>query len=104
LRKVVFANRRFYVYSDGSISKSTMLFSEWFDYDSLHFVDEFLRPSDNFLDIGANVGLFTLLASRRMLDSIACIEPGFTQGNGLGRTLRKTRSKRRYFRLQFRTI
>ena len=80
LEIVVFTDRRFYCYPDGFIGNSIRLFSEWADYDSLHFIDEFLHPGDYFLDVGANVGLFTLLASRRIVSGgIVCVEPGRTQ-------------------------
>jgi FkbM family methyltransferase len=53
--------------------------SEWFDWDMLHFLQTFLQPSDNFLDIGANTGLHTLLASTKIDPTkggrITCIEP-----------------------------
>ena len=42
--------------------------SEWFDWDMLHFLKSYLQPGDHFLDIGANTGLHTLLAS-------TCIDP-----------------------------
>ena len=80
LEIMVFTDRRFYCYPDGFIGNSIRLFSEWADYDSLHFIDEFLHPGDYFLDVGANVGLFTLLASRRIVSGgIVCVEPGRTQ-------------------------
>lgn len=57
-----------------------MHFSEWAEYDTLKFIDSFLREEDNFLDIGANVGLFTLLASCHIKrGNIICIEPGAIQ-------------------------
>src|SRR5262249_339561 len=34
-----------------------------FDYDEMHFLLRYLRPEDNFLDVGANVGVYTILAS-----------------------------------------
>lgn len=57
-----------------------MLFSEWAEYDSLKFLDSYLRPGDSFLDVGANVGIFTLLASRHVGSGrLVCIEPGRLQ-------------------------
>lgn len=66
-----------------------MLFSEWSEYDSLHFIRAFLLPGDKFLDIGANVGLFSLLASETVSpNSIYCIEPGTTQQERLEENFR----------------
>ena len=33
------------------------------DWDEMNFLLRFLRPSDGFIDIGANVGFYTVLAS-----------------------------------------
>ncbi|MCP5557986.1 MAG: FkbM family methyltransferase, partial [Verrucomicrobiaceae bacterium] len=45
----------------------------------LHFLKSYLQPGDHFLDIGANTGLHTLLASTCIDPSaggrITCIEP-----------------------------
>ena len=53
--------------------------SEWFDWDMLQFLKSYLQPGDHFLDIGANTGLHTLLASTRIDPAtggqITCIEP-----------------------------
>jgi FkbM family methyltransferase len=38
--------------------------SGWPDYDEMHFVRRYLRPGDGFVDVGANIGIFTLLAAR----------------------------------------
>jgi FkbM family methyltransferase len=35
----------------------------WPDYDEMHFMCRYLRPGDTFLDVGANIGIYTLLAS-----------------------------------------
>ncbi|MCA9149238.1 MAG: FkbM family methyltransferase [Planctomycetales bacterium] len=35
----------------------------WPDYDEMHFVRRYLRPGDAFVDVGTNIGIFTLLAS-----------------------------------------
>lgn len=50
--------------------------SEWFDWDLMHFMAELLRSDDRYLDIGANVGLHVLNASRFVAaDHIICVEP-----------------------------
>lgn len=35
----------------------------WPDWHEMHFLSDLLRPGDAFLDVGANVGLYTLLAA-----------------------------------------
>jgi len=72
----VFGERIYPCYPDSIIAKHVMYHSEWFDYDMLHFMQAFLRPDDHFLDIGANTGLHTLLASTRITrGQITCVEP-----------------------------
>jgi FkbM family methyltransferase len=41
------------------------------------FIAELLQPGDIFIDVGANIGDYTLLASRRVRDSglVCCFEP-----------------------------
>lgn len=76
----IFTDRLINCHPNGFASRSIMLFGEWAEYDSLNFIREFLRPSDTFLDVGANVGLFSLLASETLPpESIICIEPGEIQ-------------------------
>lgn len=95
----IFGDRRLVCRHDEYISNEVMLLSEWYDYDSLHFVDEFLRDNDNFLDIGANVGLYTLLASRRNLKGIVCVEPGLRQSGGLRKNLHANGIKAEVFQI-----
>ena len=79
-RGVIFGDRVFHFYKDGFASNSIKLFGEWNDYDALHFIDTWLRPDHHYLDVGANVGVFTLLASKHVKDSqIVCVEPGRKQ-------------------------
>lgn len=44
-----------------------------FEEDELAFVQDFLRPGMGFLDIGANVGLFSLHAAKILKGSAPCI-------------------------------
>jgi FkbM family methyltransferase len=41
-----------------------MLYTGSFEVETRSFFEAFLRPGDRFLDVGANVGLYTLLAAR----------------------------------------
>ncbi len=75
----VFGCRLYPAYADSIIAKHLMYRSEWFDWDMLHFLQAYLQPSDHFLDIGANTGLHTLLASTRIDPTaggrLTCLEP-----------------------------
>jgi FkbM family methyltransferase len=41
-----------------------MIFQGWFEPTERAFLHAFLRPGDIFVDVGANIGLFTLIAAR----------------------------------------
>lgn len=47
-------------------SASAALYFHWPDWPEMHFLHAYLRPGDRFLDGGANVGLYTLLAYARV--------------------------------------
>jgi FkbM family methyltransferase len=48
----------------GSYSASQAVsFSGWPDFNEMSFLWRYLRPGDAFLDVGANIGLYTLLAA-----------------------------------------
>ncbi len=71
-----FGDRVYPCYTDSIIAKHVMYRSEWFDHDLLFFMRDFLRPDDHFVDVGANTGLHTLLASTRITGGrITCVEP-----------------------------
>ena len=71
-----FGDRVYPCYTDSIIAKHVMYRSEWFDHDLLHFMHDYLRPGDHFLDVGANTGLHTILASTRISSGhITCVEP-----------------------------
>ena len=38
--------------------------SEWHDWDTAKFITSFLRAGDTFVDVGSNIGLYTLPAAR----------------------------------------
>jgi len=70
-----FGNRVYPCYTDSVIARDVMYRSEWFDRDLLFFMRDFLRPDDHFVDVGANTGLHTLLASTRITrGQITCVE------------------------------
>lgn len=53
-----------------SQSASAALYCGLYDYDEMNFLLRYLRESDSFLDIGANIGVYTLLAAARIRDGI----------------------------------
>ena len=48
-----------------SRSASAALYCGLYDYDEMNFLLRFLQNGDSFLDIGANIGIYTLLAARQ---------------------------------------
>ncbi len=58
-------------------SVATFLLRDWTEPE-LRALDRFVRPGDTFLDIGANIGLFTLKAARLCGASgqVIAVEPG----------------------------
>jgi FkbM family methyltransferase len=58
-----------------SQSASAALYCGLYDYDDMNFLLRYLRPEDSFIDIGANIGIYTLLAASRISSgSIYCFE------------------------------
>jgi FkbM family methyltransferase len=53
---------RIRLYTDSRLSKK--IYVDNFEYEERQFVNAFLRPGDTFIDIGANIGLFTLIAAQ----------------------------------------
>ncbi|MEL6458190.1 MAG: FkbM family methyltransferase [Cyanobacteria bacterium J06621_15] len=52
-------------YSD-SQSASAVIYCGLYDYDEMNFLLRYLRDEDLFLDIGANIGVYTLLAASKI--------------------------------------
>ena len=46
-----------------SQSASAAIYCGLYDYDEMIFLLRYLRDEDSFLDIGANIGIYTLLAA-----------------------------------------
>jgi FkbM family methyltransferase len=55
---------RMKLYGDSLLCE--MLYFHDFEPETRRFFDAYLRPGDTFLDIGANIGLYTLAAARRV--------------------------------------
>jgi FkbM family methyltransferase len=54
------------LYFDSHLAKR--IYSEYFEWAELQFLNAFLRSGDLFVDIGANTGLYTLIAAHRVGD------------------------------------
>lgn len=52
---------RMRLYFDSKLSQ--LIYCEDFEWHERQFINTFLRPSDIFVDVGANIGLFTLIAA-----------------------------------------
>ena len=50
-------------FPDSTSSSSVIYFNGLPDYWEMKFIQAYLRPGDNFLDVGANVGVYTVLAA-----------------------------------------
>ena len=50
-------------YSDSHSMSAAYYFSGFPDWWEMRFIADYLRPGDRFLDVGANVGLYSLLAA-----------------------------------------
>jgi len=55
---------KIYLYFDSRLSQ--IIFCHDFEWEERHFLNTFLRQGDVFVDIGANIGLFTLIAAYRV--------------------------------------
>lgn len=62
---------------DSGISRSIVYYTHWFEYHEMHFVASYLRPGDAVMDVGANSGIYSLLASTALKGEgrIDAIEP-----------------------------
>lgn len=49
-----------YCYTDSQLS--VLIFTSTFEENELHFVEKFLKNGDSFADVGANIGLFSIVA------------------------------------------
>ncbi len=60
---VDFHGKKLNCYPDSTSSSSVIYFNGLPDYWEMKFIQAYLRPGDNFLDVGANVGVYTILAA-----------------------------------------
>lgn len=78
---------RYYCLPGNNFCKRMVLYSGLPDYPEMSFMLHYLRPGDGFLDVGANCGIFTLLAAALVGEGgrVEAFEPG----EGAGRWLRR---------------
>lgn len=65
-------------YPDSPSASLVIYCDECPDYHEMQFMRRYLRPGDNFLDVGANIGVYTLLAVSKIGSTgrVLAFEPG----------------------------
>jgi FkbM family methyltransferase len=58
-----FHGKRLKCYPDSTSTSGALYFSGYPDYWEMKFLEAYLKPKDNFLDIGANSGVYSILAA-----------------------------------------
>jgi FkbM family methyltransferase len=58
-----FGSTRLRCYPDSTYASNRFYFSEWVDFTEMRFISRYLRSGDGFIDGGANIGMYTLLAA-----------------------------------------
>lgn len=85
----VFGDLRLRCYPDSIIALHVVQRGEFHDWDTAKFITEFLRAGDIFLDVGANIGLYTLPASRIAENGqVIAVEPSLRNRERLEENLR----------------
>ncbi|MBI2921475.1 MAG: FkbM family methyltransferase [Planctomycetes bacterium] len=69
---------RLKVYPDSGVAKGLVCYSARPEYHEMGLVQHLLRPGDRFVDVGANIGYYTLLAAALVGPSgaVEAFEPG----------------------------
>lgn len=62
-RDIPFHGLKLRVYPDSHPTSSALYFQGMADYWEMSFIRKYLRPGDNVLDVGANAGVYSLLAA-----------------------------------------
>lgn len=77
-------------YPNNHSASRAIYFSELPDYREMRFILDYLRPGDKFIDAGANIGLYTLLALSVVESTghVHAFEPNRETANRLLETLR----------------
>lgn len=74
----VFGGLRLRCYPDSTVASRTLYYGGLPDYPEMTFMMHYLRAADGFLDVGANIGVYTLLAARLVSGTgvVHAVEPG----------------------------
>ena len=74
----VYGGYRLRCYPDSTSASAALYTGGYPDWKEMLFVKHYLRPGDGFVDVGANVGVYTLLAASIVGPSgqVASFEPG----------------------------
>lgn len=51
-------------YPDSVSASNVMYFGDYYEFDEMFFIRRYLRPGDGFIDGGANIGTYSLLAAK----------------------------------------
>jgi len=86
----VFGDLWFRCYPDSRGAGLVIYTNGWNDFDEMHFVHRYLRPGDSVVDIGANVGVYTLLAASLVGEQgrVVSFEPGYESYRRLEENIR----------------
>ncbi|CAA9352054.1 MAG: hypothetical protein AVDCRST_MAG68-3732 [uncultured Gemmatimonadetes bacterium] len=65
-------------HADSSSSSLALYAAGYPEWEEMSFVRDYLAPGDGFVDVGANVGVYALLAASRVgpTGRVVCFEPG----------------------------
>ena len=74
----VFHGMRMLCYPDSRGAGVMIYSSGWPDFDDMYFVSRYLRPGDAVMDVGANMGIYTLLMAAAVgpTGRLLAFEPG----------------------------
>ncbi len=62
-REIKYAGYRLRCYPDSHSASNIFYFGSLYDWHEMRFLRRYLRPGDGFVDVGANIGTYTLLAA-----------------------------------------
>jgi len=60
----LFSGMRIRCYPMSNSASNLFYFGQFYEYDEMRFLARYLRPGDGFIDGGANIGTYSLLAAR----------------------------------------
>ena len=82
----VYGGMKLRCYQDSIIALHVVQRGEFHDWDTAKFITEFLRAGETFVDVGANIGLYTLPAAK--LARVVAVEPSAKNRGRLEENLR----------------